>query len=168
MTKAMLVAGSYRDQEWLENLLADIWYKHFYDVAQPNQVRIVYGRKAKRQLGSIRLDPNDRVTSIITVNPIFQDLEVPEFVIRATIVHEMTHYAHGFNSPLQQKQRHPHSGGVIRREFAERGLERLYIDQNRWLKLNWLSTLTKYFDMTSYRVVGKKTTVIKMPKPFWY
>lgn len=168
MTKKMLVADSYRDQEWLENLLADIWYKHFYDIAQPNQVRIVFGRKAKRQLGSIRLDPKDRVTSIITINPIFQDLEVPEFVIRATIVHEMTHYAHGFNSPLQQKQRHPHSGGVIRREFAERGLEQLYIDQNKWLKLNWVRILSKYFDMSNKYIVAKKTTIIKMPKPFWY
>lgn len=168
MTKKMLAADSYRDQEWLENLLADIWYKHFYDVAQPNQVRIVFGRKAKRQLGSIRLDPKDRVTSIITINPIFQDLEVPEFVIRATIVHEMTHYAHGFNSPLQQKQRHPHSGGVIRREFAERGLEQLYIDQNRWLKLNWVRILSKYFDVSNKYIVAKKTTIIKMPKPFWY
>lgn len=168
MTKKMLAADSYRDQEWLENLLADIWYKHFYDVAQPNQVRIVFGRKAKRQLGSIRLDPKDRVTSIITINPIFQDLEVPEFVIRATIVHEMTHYAHGFNSPLQQKQRHPHSGGVIRREFAERGLEQLYIDQNRWLKLNWVRILSKYFDVSNKYIVDKKTTIIKMPKPFWY
>ncbi len=168
MTKKMLVADSYRDQEWLENLLADIWYKHFYDVTQPNQVRIVFGRKAKRQLGSIRLDSKDRVTSIITINPIFQDLEVPEFVIRATIVHEMTHYAHGFNSPLQQKQRHPHSGGVIRREFAERGLKQLYIDQNRWLKLNWLKILSKYFDMSNKYIVAKKTTIIKIPKPFWY
>ena len=164
----MLVKDSYRDQEWLENLLADIWYKHFIDVPQQNDVRIVYGRKAKRQLGSIRLDPADRVTSIITVNPIFQDLDVPEFVIRATIVHEMTHYAHGFNSPLQQKQQHPHSGGVIRREFAERGLEQLFLDQRQWLRHNWLAVLGKYFDMTGYQMGGgRRNQKVRVPKPFW-
>ena len=129
MSKKMLITGSSRDQEWLENMLADIWYKYFREVRQDNDVRIVYGRKAKRRLGSISLDRKDMKTSVITINPIYQDIEIPEFVVEATIVHEMTHYAHGFNSPLEQKQKHPHSGGVIRREFAERGLEDLYLQQ---------------------------------------
>src|SRR5436190_14188727 len=111
------ISSSYRDQEWLENLLADIWYRYFADVDQSNRVIIRYGRKAKRRLGSISLDPKDRETSIITINPIYQDLEIPEYVVVATIVHEMTHYAHGFNSPLEQKHQHPHSGGVIKSEF---------------------------------------------------
>ena len=136
--------GSYRDQEWLENLLADIWYRHFDDVDQANTVLIVWGRKAKRRLGSISLDPRDRNTTIIRVNRIFQDLLVPEYIIRATIVHEMTHYAHGFGSPLEQKYHHPHSGGVIRREFAERGLVDLYLQQKRWLKANWLQILLRH------------------------
>ena len=135
---------SYRDQEWLENLLADIWYQHFSDVPQENDVRIVWGKRAKRRLGSISLDPGDRRTSIIRVNRIFQDLEVPEMVIRATIFHELTHYAHGFNSPLEQKQRHPHSGGVIRKEFAERGQEKMYILQQKWLKQHWIEVLKKH------------------------
>ncbi|TXG76418.1 hypothetical protein E6P97_03575 [Patescibacteria group bacterium] len=135
---------TYRDQEWLENLLADIWYRHFSDVPQENDVRIVWGKRAKRRLGSISLDPVDRRTSIIRVNRIFQDLEVPEMVIRATIFHELTHYAHGFNSPLEQKQRHPHSGGVIRKEFAERGQEKMYILQQKWLKQHWIVILKKH------------------------
>lgn len=133
--------SSYRDQEWLENLLADIWYRHFSDVEQNNDVIIVWAKRAKRRLGSIQTDPSDGHTTIIKVNRLFQDLEVPEFVIRATIVHEMTHYAHGFGSPHTQKHRHPHSGGVIRREFAERGLVDLYLKQQRWLKENWHSFL---------------------------
>lgn len=128
---------SYRDQEWLENLLADIWYQHFRDVEQNNDVMIIWAKRAKRRLGSIEVDSRDRRTSIIKVNRLFQDLAVPEYVIRATIVHEMTHYAHGFGSPHEQKQKHPHSGGVIRKEFAERGLVDLYLKQKRWLKDNW-------------------------------
>lgn len=157
---------SYRDQEWLENLLADIWYRHFDDVPQSNEVRIVYGRKAKRRLGSISRDRVDPSVSVITVNSIFQDLEVPEFIIRATIVHEMTHYAHGFNSPLEQKQKHPHSGGVIRKEFAERGLEQLFLDQKKWLKENWPAMIDKYFPNNRYIVVNK-TSSRAVPLPWW-
>ncbi len=132
-----MMSVSYRDQEWLENLLADIWYQHFRDVEQNNDVMIIWAKRAKRRLGSIEMDSRDGRTSIIKVNRLFQDLAVPEYVIRATIVHEMTHYAHGFGSPHEQKQKHPHSGGVIRKEFAERGLVDLYLKQKRWLKDNW-------------------------------
>lgn len=136
---------SYRDQEWLENLLADIWYKHFFDVKQNNPVVIRYGRKAKRRLGSISRHPTDRSISIITINRLFMDTSIPEFVVRATIFHEMTHYAHGFNSPVKRKQKHPHSGGVIRKEFAERDQEELFLQQKKWLKENWLDFINKYF-----------------------
>ena len=135
---------SYRDQEWLENLLADIWYRSFEDVPQDNDVVIRWGKRAKRRLGSISVDPRDMTTSIIRVNRLFQDLDVPEFVVRATIFHEMTHYAHGFNSPLEQKQKHPHSGGVIRKEFAERGQVALYEKQRKWLDSTWVSILKKH------------------------
>lgn len=142
---------SYRNQRWLESTLDYIWNSHFNDVPRANNVKIIFGKKAKRRLGSIGLDKDDPSTSIIRINPIFKDLEVPEFVIVATIVHEMTHYAHGFNSPLEQKQQHPHRGGVIRREFAERGLEYMYIEQNKWLKENWPAILDKYFEPTAYQ-----------------
>ncbi len=159
----------HRDQEWLENMLADIWYKYFFDVEQSNNVTIRYGRKAKRRLGSISLDRVDGVTSIITINPLYQDEMVPEYVVKATIVHEMTHYAHGFNSPHEQKQRHPHSGGVIRKEFAERGLEDLYLKQQKWLKDNWIGVVEKYFGPQKpiYRVRRKSTSQSIKISPWW-
>lgn len=137
--------NTYRDQEWLENLLADIWYKHFFDIPQHNDVLIRYGRKAKRRLGSISKHTDNDKISVITVNRLFADTKVPEIVVRATIFHEMIHYAHGFNSPLERKQRHPHSGGVIKREFAERDQEELYLKQKKWLKENWLDFIEEYF-----------------------
>ncbi len=139
-----MVVKSYRDDEWLENCLANIWYKYFPEIEQKNDVKICYGRRAKWRLGSIKIDPKDNVSSIITINPIYQDLEVPEFVVEATIFHELSHYAHGFNSPHGQKYKHPHSGGVIRAEFAERGLEDLYHKQRKWLKQYWPSILEKH------------------------
>ncbi|MBA3679016.1 hypothetical protein H0W80_02405 [Candidatus Saccharibacteria bacterium] len=96
-------------------------------------------------------------------------MDVPEFVVIATIVHEMTHYAHGFNSPHRQKQRHPHSGGVIKKEFAERGLENLYIDQQKWLKDNWITIVQRYFDMQKVpknAIVYRKSTV-QVKLPWW-
>ena len=165
----MLVVNSTRDQEWLEIQLATIWYKYFSDVEQKNKVQIRYGRKAKRRLGSIGLDPLDRHSSIISINPIYQDEHVPEYVVYATIIHEMIHYAHGFNSPHTQKQRHPHSGGVIRKEFAQRGLEDIYLKQDSWLKANWPSIITKYFD-SNPKYLRQNTSIAKkssLQAPWW-
>lgn len=158
-----IIKNSYRDQEWLENLLADIWFRYFNDIEQSNKVHIRYGRKAKRRLGSIGIDKTDRVSTIITINPFYQDIDIPEYVVVATIVHEMTHYAHGFNSPHNQKQQHPHSGGVIRREFAERGLEDLYIKQKKWLKNNWQGILDKHYTYKEINRSAKTRLVVKTP-----
>ncbi|HEY6736347.1 MAG TPA: hypothetical protein VI322_01375 [Candidatus Saccharimonadia bacterium] len=134
-----------RDEAWLQSLLDKIWDRDFPDVQQANDVRIKFGRKAKRRLGAIALDPADRRTSIITINPLFKRPDVPEFVAEGTIFHELTHYAHGFNSPLAQAQRHPHAGGVMRREYAERGQLELYLTQKRWLKFHWPRIVAEEF-----------------------
>lgn len=157
---------TYRNQEWLENILADVWYKYFFDVAQKNEVVIKYGRKARYRLGSIGLDTKDHSISVITINPLYQDLEVPEYVVVATIVHEMTHYAHGFNSPHAQKQQHPHSGGVIRKEFAERGLEDMYQKQKKWLKTHWPTIVTKYFPPQQPRIRRSRGNLV-IQVPWW-
>ena len=93
---------------------------------------------------------------------------VPEFVVKATLVHELCHYAHGFNSPIEQKYRHPHAGGVMRREFAERGLEQLWRDQRKWLKDNWRTVVESTLPnkRLQQRIVAKNTT--RVPKPFWF
>jgi len=155
-----------RDERWLQDLLDRTWDTHFADVQQVNDVRIEYGRRAKRRLGSIRLDPADRNTSIITMNGLFRSLEIPEFVVQATLVHELTHYAHGFNSPHAQKQAHPHAGGVMRREFEERGLLQLYLEQKRWLKVRWPEVLAREFAPTTAR--RRPASGVKLPKPFWF
>lgn len=156
-----------RDDRWLQGLLDRTWDTHFADVQQINDVRIEYGRRAKRRLGSIRIDPADHNTSIITMNGLFRSIEIPEFVVEATLVHELTHYAHGFNSPHAQKQAHPHAGGVMRREFEERGLLQLYLEQKRWLKVRWPEVLAREFaPRPSRRRLAPK--IIKVPKPFWF
>jgi len=158
---------SKRDEAWLQGILDKIWDNYFPEVQQVNDVRIVFGRRTKRRLGSISLHPSDCKTSVITMNGLFRREDVPEFVVEATIFHELTHYAHGFNSPLEQAQEHPHAGGVMRREFVERGLLELYLQQKRWLKANWLDVLTQEFPAKPRAGVRKTARTIAI-KPFWF
>ncbi len=130
-----------RDEAWLQELLDRTWDTYFADVQQENSVRIVFGRKAKWRLGSIKLDARDKRITVITMNGYFRDEKIPEEVVQATLVHELTHYAHGFNSPHPQKMQHPHAGGVMKREFQERGLLWLYVKQRQWLRQHWLSVI---------------------------
>jgi hypothetical protein len=156
-----------RDEAWLQQTLDKIWDNYFEDVPQENDVRIIFGRRARRRLGSISLDPNDHKTSLITMNGLFRNETIPEFVVEATIVHELTHYAHGFNSPLNQAQAHPHAGGVMRREFVERGLLDLYMAQKKWLKDNWPKVLDR--ELPSKPGMRRPSAVtLKIPKPFWF
>ncbi len=149
-----------RDQAWLENLFNSIWDDYFNDVPYDHKLVVQFGRKAKTRLGSIRLGAKGE--SIITVNGLFKDSQIPEIVVKATIVHELSHYAHGFNSPLSQKFRYPHAGGVMRAEFRERGLEELYVQQKRWLKDNWRQIVETNF------VPRRRSSRSKVPKPFWF
>ncbi|HSX01705.1 MAG TPA: hypothetical protein VLI05_00135 [Candidatus Saccharimonadia bacterium] len=156
-----------RDEAWLQQLLDETWDSYFADVPQENDVRIVFGRRAKRRLGSIALDPRDQRTSVITMNGLFRLAVIPDFVVQATLVHELTHYAHGFNSPLNQRQQHPHAGGVMRREFDERDLLQLYLQQKKWLKQHWPAIIAQEFQ-TGRSTRASRTATIKIPKPFWF
>ena len=75
--------------------------------------------------------------TIITINGLFKDSSIPEFLIDSVIAHEMVHYAHGFASPHDKKYATPHAGGIIKKEMKERGLEDLFILQKKWLKKHW-------------------------------
>lgn len=150
-----------RDNKYLENLLYDLWENNFCDVARLNLVAIKYGKHSKRQLGSIRLikdinvferyihryklDKNifdNESVSLINITRYFMYDYVPEYVVKATIAHELCHYTHGFSSPLEKKFKYPHQGGVVRKELKNRGLYDIYIDSKRWLKDNWISVIS--------------------------
>jgi hypothetical protein len=155
-----------RDDIWLQEILDKTWDAYFSEVPQENIVRIEFGRKARTRLGSIKIDRKDHDVTVITMNGLFRHPEIPEFVVISTLVHELIHYAHGFNSPLEQKHRHPHVGGVIRREYAERGLEDMYLEQKRWLKLNWPRIVRENFTPVRRRRV-RRVRYVTVPKPFW-
>ncbi|MEX0749147.1 MAG: hypothetical protein WD467_01315 [Candidatus Saccharimonadales bacterium] len=134
----MVKVNLHRDQAWLEDLLSRTWRDYFSDVERVNNLRIEFGRRAKRRLGSISVDPKQSSQSVIRINGWFRQSEIPEFLVQSVIVHELCHYAHGFNSGAEETQhRYPHAGGVIRQEFAGRGLVALYDEQQQWLKEHW-------------------------------
>lgn len=149
-----------RDNQYLENLLYDLWENHFCDVPRHNLVIIKFGKYSKRQLGCISLAKDcsrikgilkkkkeeyeaqdEKSISIITITRYFQNEIVPEYVIRATIAHELCHYTHGFNSPLKKRFEKPHQGNVINKELRNRDLLKDQEKADLWLKANWLDII---------------------------
>ena len=132
-----------RDQQWLEERLVRIWQKTFPDLVPANQVVIRFGRAARVRLGSIRMSRDKKISKIL-INKLFQNLEVPVEVVDATIAHELTHYLHGFSSPLEQKFSTPHAGGIVTKELKKRGFARILEVQKKWLKNEWPKFLKQY------------------------
>lgn len=147
-----------RSNEWLEDLMYEIIEDHFNDIPVKNLILIKFGRASKRQLGSIKwVTPKTRVKSLmkkkrikdfhrnqddkrislITITKKFQNSEIPEFVVKSTIAHELCHYAHGFSSPIKQQYKYPHQGGIIRKELRRRDLEDINLKAKKWLRENW-------------------------------
>lgn len=134
-----------RDHNWLKLRLEQIWHRYFPDVPIANNVFVKFGRPAKTRLGSIKFGRRkENRNTIITINGHFKNPEIPEFVVDGVLAHELTHYAHGFCSPLEQAFRHPHKGGVVHKEMIGRGLQNLLKLEKKWIKLNWVKFLKKY------------------------
>jgi hypothetical protein len=170
-----------RDEKWLFSKLDEVWDTYFSDVPQDNDVQIVWGRRARGRLGSIKQVRGERcegardkeishfvslnsnlkphpsnlgshLVTVITINSLFKDEAIPEYVVTGTIAHELAHYAHGFHSPLEQKFATPHAGGVVHKEMDQRGLETIRRKQHKWLKENWREYLEQNLPRKKPRV----------------
>ncbi len=144
-----------RDNTFLRRQLEDLLENQFRDLELKNRLEIAFGRRAKRRFGSIKME-RDKKVSRITINGIFKNEYVPEEIIRATIAHELCHYAHGFCSPLKKKYKYPHQGGVVRMEMRKRGLGKLYDYEKIWTKNNWPKIVEKEFGVQRRRVVRRR------------
>lgn len=135
-----------RNNRWLESRLELIQKEHFADARFCNNVTIKFGRRARTRLGSIRKQYGRSILNKLTnhydseilINGIFKNEELPEFLIDATIGHELCHYVHGFSSPLPQLSRYPHSGRLVDKEMINRGMGDMLLTQKKWLKNNWI------------------------------
>jgi len=116
--------------------LDQIWRDHFADLPHVNDVRIGYCYPWKSRLGLIRLSL-DQMTSFIGINSLLQFQQVPEYVLTTTIAHELTHYAHGFGSPLPRLWKHPHANKVVDRELERRELGEQLRCCTEWIDKQW-------------------------------
>jgi hypothetical protein len=145
MQTPVLTAG-HRNNQWLSERLQWLHAAYFPDVAIENKVVVKFGRQSKTRFGSIiaRKEPGEALpVTYITINALFREQEIPDFVIDATLVHEFIHYTHGFHSPRRQMHRHPHKGGVVTKEMAARGAHHLYKQQRKWIKEEYKQLLQR-------------------------
>jgi hypothetical protein len=129
-------------RQQLAQYLDSIWQEYFSDIPRLNAVDIAYCHPWKRRLGLIRLSLDSR-KSFIGVNALLQLQEVPDYVLYTTIAHELTHYAHGFGSPLPRIFEHPHANNIVQRELVMRGLGELAKRCDIWIDKQWFS----FYDM---------------------
>lgn len=163
-----------RDDAFLRRQLDALLQQNFSDMRRPNEIKIRFGRRAKRRFGSIKMG-KDRGVSQITINGVFRDESIPQQIIAATIAHELCHYAHGFCSPLPKKYEHPHRGGVIERELKKRDLHYLSEYEKIWSKNNWPKIVQREFSVRLYapqrqrrRGIKTRKTVLSKLRKIWY
>lgn len=134
-----------RDNYYLRERLRFLWDKYFFDIPEAGSVTIQFSKKANKRLGSIREDKKmgQSLTQIL-INGRFANCLVPEYVIDATILHELSHYAHGFGSSLPRLSPFPHRGGAVDREMNKRGLGPLLATEKNWLDKNWFKLISEH------------------------
>ena len=123
-----------RDDEFLIQRLEQIWLLLFNEIPKMNKVIIKFKGKSRNKFGYIRKIKDD---SFIGINEHFKFEIVPEYIIDITIAHELSHYAHGFNSPFQRKYKHPHKGGVVTKELTKRGFDKMIKKEKMFFKNEW-------------------------------
>lgn len=141
---AAIIHPLMRTALWLESQLESLLTGPFSDMEVPNRLEVHWGRCAQRRFGSIKMR-RDKKVSTITINGLFRDESIPEEIIKATLAHELSHYVHGFSSPLPRKYKSPHAGGIIELEFKKRGLSLLSSYEKQWTKNHWPKVLLLAF-----------------------
>ena len=159
--KVVFVKTTIRTQAWLEERLAFVWKGAFPDLEPLNKVVIQYGQRARTRLGSIRMSRDKKISKIL-INRLFQMEEVPLEVVDVTIAHELTHYLHGFSSPIEQKFSSPHAGGVVTKELKKRGFEPDIVSQKKWLAEQWPLLLREHVPLRRRAVRRKKWSWLRL------
>lgn len=129
-----------RDQQWLETRFSQLWQLFFPEVEKRN-VSIRWKGKWKNKFGHIK---STKKGTEIAINTLFQDLRVPEEVIKITIAHEIVHYLHGFHSHLPRQHSHPHKGNIVNKELIKRGFKHSIKMEKEWYKKEWPPIYKEY------------------------
>ncbi|HZR00582.1 MAG TPA: hypothetical protein VFC93_17415 [Chloroflexota bacterium] len=137
------IAPRHRDDDWLRREVDDIWARYFGDTPRVNEIEVGWRRPWKRRLGVISLS-HDQKTTRIGLNSLLARHDAPYCLTLITVAHELTHYAHGFGSPLPRKYSHPHRGGIVTRELRKRGLEAALDEYHGWIDQHWWSFYARH------------------------
>ena len=62
---------------------------------------------------------------------------IPEYIVDITLAHELVHYSHGFNSPLERRHKHPHQGNIVNKELVQRGFGHMLRKEKEFVKNEW-------------------------------
>jgi hypothetical protein len=130
-----------RTDKWLKSRLEYLQDTFYADSRKGFPIQIRFGVRARYRFGSIYSQQN---TCHILINRLFAMPEVPEYVVDATIVHELAHYVHGYGSGLRKLHANPHRGGIVDREMKKRGCFVLEEQAGKWREEHWLRIYEKY------------------------
>jgi len=130
-----------RDDSFLAGRLNQIWSMLFPEVERKNNIIIKFKGKWKNKFGHIKLLRNK--STEIAINSHFKSQEIPEYIIDLTIAHELVHYMHGFNSPLEKRFKHPHKGNIVNRELISRGFGSMLKKEKEFVKSFWPGFIEK-------------------------
>ena len=124
-----------RDDNLLATRLNQIWQMLFPEVERKNNIIIRFKGRWKNKFGHIKLLRSKETE--IAVNSHFKNEAIPEYLIDITITHELVHYMHGFNSPLERRFKHPHKGNIVNRELIARGFGSMLKKEKEFIKNEW-------------------------------
>jgi hypothetical protein len=124
----------FRTDAWLQARLRTLWETYFRDAEKGYPIEARFGARARYRFGSISARQG---VCLIRVNGLFAHPDVPEYVVDATLAHELAHYVHGYGSGLKKQHAHPHRGGVIEEEMARRGCLFLEERAEQWRRQQW-------------------------------
>jgi hypothetical protein len=127
-------SANLRSAEWLQDRLALLWNTYYSDSPTRYPIAIHFGPRARYRYGSIYSVGKQ---CHILINRLFAHPDVPEYVIDATICHELAHYVHGYGSGLKKRYAHPHRGGVVDKEMQARGCWHLEEQAGTWRRDCW-------------------------------
>ena len=136
-----------RNNQWLATKLDALRTAYFADVSIENVILVRFGRISKTRFGSIIARPHkdySKPVTYITINALFKNEEVPEYVVEATLAHEFVHYTHGFHSPLKRQYPFPHKGGIVNKEIRKRGAGHILEQQEKWTKKEYRNFIANH------------------------
>lgn len=123
-----------RNDAWLQEFVDRVRTTYFADVPHAYPIVAKFGRRAHRRFGSIGARNRQ---SVLRVNGLLADPQVPLYVVEAVVAHELAHYAHGFGSGLDRRYKAPHRGGVVDAELEQRGLGTTLRAAKMWIEQEW-------------------------------